>query len=605
MPFPQCITEGCATNIVIPNAPQKAGSYGELVDRSLADLRRILVSEHLRLLQGTGIVGANPHEVAAALQKSAVPAVQTVVPNNARIERKNAEIQTQVDWAWPPIQRAILPAVGEEPKDEQECIDLEQTVAAETNKAVKYDDEVLEKQPTTGIEHLQQHCRKSTVQRYQERKQKTVEAEELADMNYGWERFVAQVRRDPARFVDIIMSGVIVLNAAAIAASCDTKDWKTGWLIVDTVFAVIFFLEVLVKIRLNTFKVYYYGKDWKWGWYESILVVVSIAEIISTVFLQTDNPAGSSIFRVFRLVRLSKLARIARVPMATELVMMINGAIGGAVTLFWALVLLSFPIFLVALVLRETLGEESGVGFGAESFNTLGISIFSMFRCLVAGDCADETGRPIFVLVTSQYGWGYGVIYSIALVLMQFGLFNVIIAMFVEQTVEAAKSNDLLQRRKRLADYQMFQEKSMEMAELAYSLKKKIPLESVASQLNLEEIGELQLAREEFHTLCAHPEFKSLLSTLDVAEEDHLDLFDTLDVDGGGSLDLGEIVSGISKLRGDARKSDIVAVILIAKHLNKTLADFRDATKLEMDSQKGQLMVLERMMKPIYQMLGR
>ena len=56
-------------------------------------------------------------------------------------------------------------------------------------------------------------------------------------------------------------------------------------------------------------------------------------------------------------------------------------------------------MYVVALVMRETLGEELGAGNGAESFDSIPKSFLNTFRCLVAGDCADETGRPIFVLV--------------------------------------------------------------------------------------------------------------------------------------------------------------------------------------------------------------
>merc|ERR1719336_2969069 len=62
--------------------------------------------------------------------------------------------------------------------------------------------------------------------------------------------------------------------------------------------------------------------------------------------------------------------------------------------------------------------------------------------------------------------------------------------------------------------------------------------------------------------LCAKPEFRDILRTLDIPDEEQLDLFDTLDIDGGGTLDLEELVQGIHKLRGDARRSDIVGVSL-------------------------------------------
>ena len=70
-----------------------------------------------------------------------------------------------------------------------------------------------------------------------------------------------------------------------------------------------------------------------------------------------------------------------------------------------------------------------------------------------------------------------------------------------------------------------------------------------------------------------------------------------MDVDGGGSLDLNEIVSGISKLRGDARKADIVAVILLTRHLSTCLSEFQEQTGEVLAAQKEQLASIEKTLR--------
>ena len=85
----------------------------------------------------------------------------------------------------------------------------------------------------------------------------------------------------------------------------------------------------------------------------------------------------------------------------------------------------------------------------------------------------------------------------------------------------------------------------------------------------------MQISREEFVEICADPGFCELLGELDIAKEDHPALFDTLDVDLGGTLDVNELIAGIGKLRGDARKSDIVSVMLSVRQLHRMLRNFR------------------------------
>lgn len=86
----------------------------------------------------------------------------------------------------------------------------------------------------------------------------------------------------------------------------------------------------------------------------------------------------------------------------------------------------------------------------------------------------------------------------------------------------------------------------------------------------------LHITPEFFAFLRTFREFKRLLEELDIADEDQVDLFDTLDVDGGGTIDLEEMVVGISKLRGDARRSDIVGVRLVVRCIQADVHGLRD-----------------------------
>merc|ERR1719203_1563321 len=87
----------------------------------------------------------------------------------------------------------------------------------------------------------------------------------------------------------------------------------------------------------------------------------------------------------------------------------------------------------------------------------------------------------------------------------------------------------------------------------------------------------MDITPELFEELRRHHEFQDILRDLDISDEDQLDLFDTLDVDGGGSIDLEELVAGISKLRGDARRSDIVGVGLIVRSIQQALTRFEES----------------------------
>merc|ERR1712113_971833 len=111
--------------------------------------------------------------------------------------------------------------------------------------------------------------------------------------------------------------------------------------------------------------------------------------------------------------------------------------------------------------------------------------------------------------------------------------------------------------------------------------------------MTLHEVSLIELTPEFFEDLRKFNEFQEILRDLDIADEDQLDLFDTLDVDGGGTIDLEELITGIAKLRGGARRSDIVGVGLVVRSLQLAMNDFEDAAMRLLHSQSRQLRTLE------------
>merc|ERR1719410_3185517 len=91
---------------------------------------------------------------------------------------------------------------------------------------------------------------------------------------------------------------------------------------------------------------------------------------------------------------------------------------------------------------------------------------------------------------------------------------------------------------------------------------------------DVQDLQAIQISPSFFDHLRSFKEFQDLLNDLDVSDEDQLDLFETLDVDGGGTIDLEELIVGICKLRGDARRSDIVGVSLMTRSMQLAMSRF-------------------------------
>jgi len=130
---------------------------------------------------------------------------------------------------------------------------------------------------------------------------------------------------------------------------------------------------------------------------------------------------------------------------------------------------------------------------------------------------------------------------------------------------------------------------------LAYGIKSGIDISDQEhlmarmGDIDLDAIYSMEITQQEFKTICEHRGFRDLLTELDISVEDQKDLFDTLDIDRGGTLDINELISGIAKLRGDARRSDIVAVILSVRHVCQLLGEMMEV----MDNQSQTLHMLK------------
>merc|ERR1712048_917143 len=117
----------------------------------------------------------------------------------------------------------------------------------------------------------------------------------------------------------------------------------------------------------------------------------------------------------------------------------------------------------VAVMLRDTIGGNEDDENIAHLFSSVSLAFFTLFRCIAGNDCNNGDGKPLFVYLVASYGWGYSVLYCFLIIAMTFGLFNVIVAIYVENTVAAAKYNDTLVQRSRLADQRRLASKSIEL----------------------------------------------------------------------------------------------------------------------------------------------
>jgi len=214
------------------------------------------------------------------------------------------------------------------------------------------------------------------------------------------------------------------------------------------------------------------------------------------------------------------------------------------------------------------------------------------------GDCTSPDGTPIAPLLVDVFGHVFTVAYVIVLCFVIFGVFNLVMAIFVENTLESARLNQKKRSMARRAD----------KIRVAHELSKVVLLicggsnpqednqnkpqsgfgrilrrtEAVTGHSNSDEVQgsdgmQMAVTRDTFVQMIDHPVVMRLLEDLEISVANKEKLFDIIDSNGNGALDVSELIEGLMKLRGPADKGDTVSATLMVRQLQ------RDLQNLELD----------------------
>lgn len=370
-----------------------------------------------------------------------------------------------------------------------------------------------------------------------------------------------------------VVAGLIVINGALLAVQSDEKleQWP-GWIYVELFFVALFTAEICWRMSDLGPRYYFRGPGWCWNWVDFVIVVCSLVENA----LQINWSAN--VLRVCRLTRLSRLLRMLRFRLCQDLTLMLRGLLGGFRTLGWAMILLLAMIFVIALFICSTLGnnDRMTVLFEAEAnlyFSTVPRCMFLVFRCFL-GECTDSTGVSLVTQLSNELGFQFVLPYVLTAMLIQFGIFNLIIAVYIEATMDASKqevSPECREQQRYLATH------AKVLAKRIVSLVRFFRGNGYG-QLRHGTLHECEDVTEEFSVDKTAFQFilndqvvEATLDSLDVPFN-RTHLFDVLDSDGSGQLTLKEMVNGIIQSRGEARNRDTVACLLSIRSLQAGLS---------------------------------
>eukprot|EP00434_Breviolum_minutum_P016746 symbB.v1.2.014769.t1/scaffold1084.1/size139254/8 len=300
----------------------------------------------------------------------------------------------------------------------------------------------------------------------------------------------------------------------------------------DYVFTAFFTLDVLVRIIVLKWKFWKVCMNY-------VDALVTVAAIVEILLVTTMNSAF-----LFRLLRIGKLARALRlVTMSNTLAsleLLTKCLIASVDMLFWTFCLLAcvqcVAGMLISGLVRDFIENESNDKTYREEvyryYGTFSRTFLSMFEILFA-----NWGPPCRVLVENVNEW-FSLFFLLYRCVVGFALLNVVNAVFVQQTMKTASSDEEL----------AFKQKERDIALYTRKVRKLFQ--------SMDDSGDGALNLQEFAKLANSPKLKFWMSQLELEYHDLLSLFEFLD-NGDGQITLSEFIDGAARLRGSAKAIDV------------------------------------------------
>mmetsp|Transcript_43864 Transcript_43864/g.80132 ORF Transcript_43864/g.80132 Transcript_43864/m.80132 type:complete len:664 (+) Transcript_43864:85-2076(+) len=385
-----------------------------------------------------------------------------------------------------------------------------------------------------------------------------------------------------ALYLEPAICFVLMINAIQIGITMDFGDWD-GWPYVELTFVIIYILELILKVFLLGIKEFITRPQLWFNLADLLIIAIALFGVIVT-FLNDDGALSNPIviFRLVRLARITRLIRLLRFDFFKELLTMVAGLVSGLRTLLWAFVLLFLAIYPMSLVLTQFIGQDESTANDMqmrELFKTVPRSMLTVFRC-VTGDCNFSDGTPAVLDLIDRYGIIWIPIYVAVMLIVTFGLFNLIVAIFVDTVLSDAKKQERESKLHRLKDRERQRDKTAKLLEMLLDKTMEDHIlkgESIDQFEGLDKITHMSVNKDAFNDFLKDPEVHTILDDLDVPEEERLDIFEVLDANGNGTLQLEELIHGVIRLRGDPRRSDVVQVLLVIRSLQEEMQEFRDS----------------------------
>eukprot|EP00928_Gymnodinium_smaydae_P046317 TRINITY_DN3084_c0_g6_i1.p1 TRINITY_DN3084_c0_g6~~TRINITY_DN3084_c0_g6_i1.p1 ORF type:complete len:611 (-),score=135.83 TRINITY_DN3084_c0_g6_i1:54-1886(-) len=312
--------------------------------------------------------------------------------------------------------------------------------------------------------------------------------------------------------------------------------------IIDYAFCVCFILELAFRMGAYGCKYFWCAKaDRAWNTFDFLIVLVSSFDAVITIASQGgDSPLGNiSVLRVIRIVRITRVLRIIRVMKFFQDLRILVSAIASTLkTASFAFLLIFFTIYIFAIAITQLVAEhvkENKLQWDVSEdlfffFGSIPRSLISLFMTIAGGIDWKDAYEPLYGV--SPLALFFFLVYIMLMILC---VMNVLTGIFCQSAIDTAASDKETVIQLQLQEKHRFVETLQQMFD------------------KMDDDGRGILVLEDFQNHLQDDTMQAMLKSLEIEVRDAITLFELLDTDASGEVDINEFVTGCITLRGGAK----------------------------------------------------
>mmetsp|Transcript_10890 Transcript_10890/g.19396 ORF Transcript_10890/g.19396 Transcript_10890/m.19396 type:complete len:543 (+) Transcript_10890:25-1653(+) len=397
------------------------------------------------------------------------------------------------------------------------------------------------------------------------------------------DNFVSRIVR--SRAFDSCSAVLLLSNAVFIGfqvQSAFLEEPPIVIAVIDWFFCVAFLIELIGRL-VGYGCIYYWcnPEDRLWNSFDFVIVLMST---VDTIIASTAAPGSGdtllsniSVLRVVRVVRIIRVLRVIRVmKFFQDLRILLAAIVSTLKTASFAFLLILLIMYMFGIALAQLTAEylktqaREGSPVDDESdmvffFGSVSKALLCLFMTITGGIDWKDAVVPLM-----EIGPITTFLYLFYVGMMVLCIMNVLLGIFCQCALDTA-AND-----------------KENVIQLQLQDKKRFVDTLQTLFMGWDDSGDGMCSLEEFRSHLDDDNTQALLRSLEIESRDAVALFELLDSDGSGEVDLNEFVTGCITLRGGAKAVHMEKVSSTSKVLfdRMTEIDLKVSTLLKANTSK-------------------